>query len=88
MTLFCIDTSAWHHATNSKVAREWTQHLERDELGICDQVRLEILWSARSQVNRCSGSLLGALCNAKIAPRLRLSLLEATRLSIKFGDRP
>ena len=48
MTFFCIDTSAWHHATNPKVTQEWLQCLERDQLGICDQVRLEILWSARS----------------------------------------
>jgi predicted nucleic acid-binding protein len=48
MTLLCVDTSAWHHSTNPEVARVWRRHLEADELGICDQVRLEILWSARS----------------------------------------
>ncbi len=48
MKLFCIDTSSWHHSTHHEVARIWTRHLERDQLGICDQVRLEILWSARS----------------------------------------
>ena len=48
MTLFCIDTSAWHHTADPEVAREWTRHLDRDRLGICDQVRFEILWSARS----------------------------------------
>ncbi len=48
MTLFCVDTSAWHHATNPQVARDWLRYLELDRLGICDQVRLEILWSARS----------------------------------------
>jgi predicted nucleic acid-binding protein len=48
MTLFCVDTSAWHHSTSPEVARVWRRHLEADELGICDQVRLEILWSARS----------------------------------------
>jgi predicted nucleic acid-binding protein len=48
MTLFCVDTSAWHHSTSPNVARAWRRHLEADELGVCDQVRLEILWSARS----------------------------------------
>jgi len=48
MTFLCIDTSAWHHATNPEVAQQWLQYLERDQLGICDQVQLEILWSARS----------------------------------------
>jgi predicted nucleic acid-binding protein len=48
MMLYCVDTSAWHHATNRSVAAIWRGHLEADELGICDQDRLEILWSARS----------------------------------------
>lgn len=48
MTLLCVDTSAWHHATDSRVAGVWRRHLEADELGICDQVRLEILFSAQS----------------------------------------
>jgi predicted nucleic acid-binding protein len=48
MTLFCVDTSAWHRSTSPDVARVWRRHLEADELGVCDQVRLEILWSARS----------------------------------------
>jgi len=26
MTLFCVDTSAWHHATHPEVAREWLRH--------------------------------------------------------------
>lgn len=48
MTLYCIDTSAWHRSTHPAVATAWRTHLEQDDLGICDQVRLEILWSARS----------------------------------------
>jgi hypothetical protein len=48
MTLFCVDTSAWHHSTSPAVALAWRRHLEADELAVCDQVRLEILWSARS----------------------------------------
>lgn len=37
-----------HHSTSLGVALVWRRHLEVDELGLCDQVRLEILWSARS----------------------------------------
>lgn len=48
MTLFCVDTSAWHHSTDARVARVWRRHLDADDMGICDQVRLEILWSAKS----------------------------------------
>jgi predicted nucleic acid-binding protein len=48
MTLYCVDTSAWHHATKSQVANRWLTSLSADQVGICDQVRLEILYSARS----------------------------------------
>ena len=48
MTLYCVDTSAWHHSASPDVARVWRRHLEADALGVCAQVRLEILWSARS----------------------------------------
>jgi hypothetical protein len=48
MTRFCIDTSAWHRATDSRVAAVWRRYLEADELAICSQVRLEILFSAQS----------------------------------------
>ncbi len=48
MTLYCVDTSAWHHSVHPRIAQEWVRLLERDQLGICDQVRLEILFSARS----------------------------------------
>lgn len=48
MTLFCIDTSAWHRAADPRVAAAWRRHLEVDDLVLCDQVRLEILFSARS----------------------------------------
>lgn len=48
MTLRCADTSAWHRTTNPAVAGAWHAALDADEVGICDQVRLEILYSARS----------------------------------------
>lgn len=48
MTLRGVDTSAWHRSTDKAVAGRWRAALDADEVGICDQVRLEILWSARS----------------------------------------
>lgn len=48
MTLLCVDTSAWHRSGHPDVARAWRNRLDADDVGICDQVRLEILWSARS----------------------------------------
>lgn len=48
MTVYSVDTSAWHHSTDPRVALVWKRNLESDRLGICDQVRLEILFSAQS----------------------------------------
>jgi len=48
VTLWCVDTSAYHHSQAPAVARRWQAALRSDEIGICDQVRLEILYSARS----------------------------------------
>ncbi|WP_343599918.1 PIN domain nuclease [Mycobacterium sp.] len=48
MTVFCVDTSAWQHAARQEVADRWLAALSADQVGICDQVRLEILYSARS----------------------------------------
>lgn len=48
MTQRCVDTSAWHHSGSPAAIDAWRRHLEADELAICDQVRLEILYSARS----------------------------------------
>jgi predicted nucleic acid-binding protein len=48
MTLRCVDTSAWHRSGHPMVTARWRTLLDSDELGLCDQVRLEILYSARS----------------------------------------
>lgn len=48
MRVYCADTSAWHHATSPAVANRWLAALSADQVGICDQVRSEILYSARS----------------------------------------
>ena len=46
--LLLVDTSAWHRSAHDAVADDWVAHLGIDELAICPQVRLEILYSARS----------------------------------------
>lgn len=46
--MWCVDTSAWHHSTDAAVLERWRVALDADEVGLCDQVRLEILYSARS----------------------------------------
>ncbi len=46
--LFLVDTSAWHRSGHGLVADAWSDHLSADDLAICPQVRLEILYSARS----------------------------------------
>jgi len=49
--LLCVDTSAWHRSTKPNVQSAWRDALEADRVSICDQVRLEILYSARSAVD-------------------------------------
>jgi predicted nucleic acid-binding protein len=46
--MFLADTSAWHRAAHRSVADAWERRLVDDELATCSQVRLEILFSARS----------------------------------------
>ena len=48
MTLYLVDTSAWHRSTHHEVADAWERRLHEDRIAICDQVRLEILYSARN----------------------------------------
>jgi predicted nucleic acid-binding protein len=48
MTVWSVDTSAWHRSTHAVVASRWRMALDADRVAICDQVRLEILFSARS----------------------------------------
>ena len=48
LTLYLADTSAWHRAAHPAVAAAWEQRLAADTLATCAQVRLEILYSARS----------------------------------------
>lgn len=45
-TLLLVDTSAWHRSGHDAVAETWSAHLGSDQLAICPQVRLEILYSA------------------------------------------
>jgi hypothetical protein len=46
-----VDTSAWHRSGHALVAESWADHLVADDLAICPQVRLEILYSARNAVD-------------------------------------
>jgi predicted nucleic acid-binding protein len=48
---YCIDTSAWHRRANAAVVEAIVAKLEADEISMCDQVRLEVLYSARSALD-------------------------------------
>jgi predicted nucleic acid-binding protein len=58
---FLVDTSAWHHSKNPIVSGRWKDLSSKDALWICDQVALEILYSARSATDydRTSRNLEG-----------------------------
>jgi predicted nucleic acid-binding protein len=45
---YLADTSAWHHSKNPIASSRWNALSTQDCLWICDQVALEILYSARS----------------------------------------
>jgi predicted nucleic acid-binding protein len=48
LTVYLADTSAWHNSGHSSVVEAWARRLANAELATCAQVRLEILFSARS----------------------------------------
>jgi predicted nucleic acid-binding protein len=60
LNVYLADTSAWHRAAHREVAAAWEHRLAADALATCSQVRLEILYSARSadDYDRLSGELL------------------------------
>ncbi len=45
---YLVDTSAWHRVADPNVAARWQTLLLADKVWICDQVALEVLYSARS----------------------------------------
>jgi len=51
VNLFLADTSAWHRSTHPGAAAAWKRRLNDDSLATCSQVRLEILYSARSSAD-------------------------------------
>lgn len=48
LTLYLADISAWHRSAHGGVAEAWASRLADNSLATCSQVRLEILYSARS----------------------------------------
>jgi predicted nucleic acid-binding protein len=58
---YLIDTSAWHRTSNPAVLQRWANLLATDSVSICDQVALEVLFSARSagDYQRTADNLLG-----------------------------
>jgi predicted nucleic acid-binding protein len=58
---YLVDTSAWHRAANPLVGQRWSTLLLDDQVSICDQVALEILYSAQSanDYDRTSRNLSG-----------------------------
>lgn len=86
MTLLCVDTSAWHRARHPAVAAAWSSHLDANDLGLCDQVRLEILWSARSSGDYDGlAEELAALHDIPSPPEVFKRALEVQRHLARVG---
>jgi predicted nucleic acid-binding protein len=68
---YLADTSAWHHSKNPTVIGRWSDLLSKDAVWMCDQVALEILYSARSSddYDRTRRNLEG-FRNAPITPEI------------------
>jgi predicted nucleic acid-binding protein len=58
---YLADTSAWHHSSKPAIQTRWIELLSKDAVWICDQVALEVLYSARSAADyvRTAGNLDG-----------------------------
>jgi predicted nucleic acid-binding protein len=61
--VYLVDTSAWHRVGNPTVADRWRTLLTNDAVAICDQVALEVLYSARSESDytRTAANLAGLI---------------------------
>ena len=58
---YLADTSAWHHSSKPAIQTRWIELLSKDAVWVCDQVALEVLYSARSAADydRTAGNLDG-----------------------------
>lgn len=48
MSVLLADTSAWHRSAHAPVRDAWYEAIIGDRVAVCDMVRLEVLWSART----------------------------------------
>ncbi len=70
----CIDTSAWHRRAEAVVGEALIARLDADDISMCDQVRLEVLYSARSAPDYDAiadelGALHAVACDAQTFER-------------------
>jgi predicted nucleic acid-binding protein len=97
VTMYLADTSAWHRSSHARVAAAWASRLDADEIATCAQVRLEVLYSARSAADyaRLAEELLSLHqldCGAAQYERaldVQRTLAEAAALhhrSVKIAD--
>jgi predicted nucleic acid-binding protein len=79
---YLADTSAWHHSSKPSIQTRWVELLSNDEVWICDQVALEVLYSARNAADydRTSGNL-GGFRFAPITPEV-FTRARTIRLSL------
>ncbi len=68
---YLADTSAWHHSSKLAIQTRWIELLTNDEVWICDQVALEVLYSARNAADydRTASNLEG-FRSAAITPEV------------------
>jgi predicted nucleic acid-binding protein len=86
MNHFCIDTSVWHNTHRSSVGERVAEKISNDVVSICDQVTLEILYSARSaQDYDALFARLGALHQVPTESSVLKRAIDVQRQLAKVG---
>jgi len=87
LTIYLADTSAWHRAAHREIGAAWEGRLATNSLAICAQVRLEILYSARSALDyeQLSAELLALHQLPCGASEFERALFVQQQLSLQGG---
>jgi predicted nucleic acid-binding protein len=86
MNHFCIDTSVWHNTHRPSVGERVVERISNDQVSICDQVTLEILYSARNAKDYESMfARLGALHQIPTEPSVLKRAIDVQRQLVKVG---
>lgn len=76
--MYSIDTSAWHRRANPLVQLRFVELVDADQIAVCDQARLEILYSARNPADY--DRLLLRLSSLHVTPTTQAAWVRAIQV--------